>query len=515
MRVLLAAMAAMLFGAAAPASAEWREAKTKHFLIYSQDNEAKLHKFAERLEAVHALMLMATGKQDQENPYPVRVYVVADTQAVQSYMEHPNSNVAGFYRPLVTGPIAITPRDTGSNDASFSQQLVLFHEYAHHFMLQYFPSAYPAWYVEGWAELVSTASFEKPGYISYGKAADHRRYELDLNDNLITATRLITVRQKDLNSEERSRFYGASWLLTHFLTFDDKRRGQLTAYLAAFNTGASPADAAKVFGDPRTLDRDLDKYLAGGNFSYRQPQVPADVGRNITIRILAADESAMLPLEMEFTKPMKPDAAKAFAARVEAAAAQFPDGPEAQMLAAEVDLDAGLLDPAERAARRAVALAPGNARARYFLGAVELERAEKTDGDKRTTLAAAGKADVLAANRLDPDDPLPLIGFYRSFGAAGRAAPEAGRNALMAAVQIVPQDGNTRLMLVRDLLGRGDKPHAIILLKPLAYDVHGGGGSALALKMLDILEGRATGDPLAVRVSEDGDASKPKAKSGN
>ena len=513
MRVLWAAMAAMLFGVAAPAHAEWREAKTKHFLIYSQDNEAKLHKFAERLEAVHALMLMATGKQDQENPYPVRVYVVADTHAVQSYMEHPNSDVAGFYRPLVTGPIAITPRDTDSGDFSFSQQLVLFHEYAHHFMLQYFPSAYPAWYVEGWAELVSTASFEKPGFISYGKAAEHRRYEL--SDNIISATRLVTVRQKDLNSEERGRFYGESWLLAHYLTFDAKRHGQLAAYLAAFNSGASLADAAKVFGAPRTLDRDLDKYLTTGNFSYRQPPIPADVGRSIAIRTLAADESAMLPFEMEFTKTMKPDAAKTFAARVEAAAARFPDGPRAQTLAAEVDLDAGLLDPAEREARRAVALAPNSARARYFLGAVELARAEAADDDKRATLAAAGKADILAANRLDPDDPLPLIGFYRSFGAAGLPAPEAARNALMGAVQIVPQDGNTRLMLVRDLLVRGDKPHAIMLLKPLAYDVHRGGGSALALKMLDILEGRATGDPLNVTVDEDGDAPKAKPKAGD
>jgi hypothetical protein len=53
-----------------------------------------------------------------------------------------------------------------------------------------------------------------------------------------------------------------------------------------------------------------------------------------------------------------------------------------------------------------------------------------------------------------------------------------------------------------------------MLLKPLAYDVHGGGGSALALKMLDILEGRATGDPLNVTVDEDGDAPKAKPKAG-
>ena len=258
------------------ARAEWREAKTPHFLIYSQGSDKSLHKFAERLESVHALMLMATGTREEAHPYPVRVYVVAGTKAVQSYMEKRDSDVAGFYRPLLSGPVAITPGSTGNEDSSFSPQVVLFHEYAHRFMLQFFPSVYPAWYVEGWAELVSTASFEKPGVISYGKVADHRRYELDLAQH-VEASRLVAKRQKDLNADEKSRFYGSSWLLAHYLTFSTERQGQLARYLAAINTGASPADAAKVFGDLRTLDRDVDKYLGAARFSYRQPPMPPEI----------------------------------------------------------------------------------------------------------------------------------------------------------------------------------------------------------------------------------------------
>ncbi|MES2043154.1 MAG: hypothetical protein V4475_04715 [Pseudomonadota bacterium] len=510
MRVLLTAMATLLCGMAAPASAEWREAKTRHFLIYSQDNEAKLHKFAERLESVHALMLMATGVREEAHAYPVRVYVVAGTKAVQSYMDKPDPNVAGFYRPMVAGPIAITPQNTGGDDSSFSPQVVLFHEYAHHFMLQFFPSAYPAWYVEGWAELVSTASFEKAGVISYGKVADHRRYELDLASFHIKASRLVTLRQKDLGDEERARFYGSSWLLTHYLTFDPARHGQLAAYLTAFNAGASQAEAAKVFGDPRGLDRDLDKYLEAASFTYRQPPIPPEIAREVAIRPLAPDEAAMLPYVLEFTKTMKSDAAKAFAARVEIAAAQFPDGAAAQQLAAQVDLDAGLLDPAEREATRAVALAPQSARAHYYLGAVRLERAKAADGDKRGLLVAAGKSEILAANQLDANDPLPLIAFYESFGIARQPASDAGRAALARAVEIVPQDGGTRMTYVYDLIIHGQKQTAARMLKPIAYDPHGGSGSVRALRMLDILEGRAAGDPLNVQVSEDGETPKPK-----
>ncbi|MDH7972615.1 hypothetical protein QH494_10515 [Sphingomonas sp. AR_OL41] len=513
MRAILAAIAALLCGVAAPAAADWHEARTKHFLIYSQDSDARLRKFAERLESVHALMLMATGVREEAHPYPVRVYVVAGVKTVQSYMEKPDSNVAGFYRSLAAGPIAITPQNTGGDDSSFSPQVVLFHEYAHHFMLQFFPSAYPAWYVEGWAELVSTASFEKPGLISYGKVADHRRYELDLSSFHIKASRLVSVQQKDLSDEERARFYGSSWLLTHYLTFDPARHGQLAAYLTAFNAGASPSEAAKVFGDPRGLDRDLDKYLEAASFTYRQPPIPPEIARGVTIRPLAPDEAAMLPYALEFTKTMKPDAAKAFAARVEAAAAAFPDGAAAQQLAAQVDLDAGLLDPAEREAARAVALAPQNARAHYYLGAVRLERAKSAEGDKRTALIAAGKSEVLAANQLDANDPLPLLAFYESFGIAQQPPSDAGRAALARAVEIVPQDGGARMTYVYDLIMHGQKQTAARMLKPLAYDPHGGSGSARALKMLDILEGRATGDPLNVQVTEESDTPKPKSGS--
>jgi hypothetical protein len=210
----------------------------------------------------------------------------------------------------------------------------------------------------------------------------------------------------------------------------------------------------------------------------------------------------MLPLTIEFTKPMDDAQAKAFAGRVETAAAQFPTGAAAQRLAAQVDLAAGLLDRARTAAAGAVALAPQNARARYFLGATALEQAEKIPEDKRVAAILAARKDIIAANRLDPDDPMPLIAYYRSFGAAGQAAPETARAALAKAAEIVPQDWGTRLTYVYDLIAHGDKQRAALMLRPLAYDVHGGSGASTALKMLDILEGRAKGDPLHVQPDE-------------
>lgn len=473
------------------ARAEWREASTPHFLIYSQGTEKSLRQRAERLEAVHYLMLRADGLQEELHPYKVRIYVVRDTDAVQRLMSKPNPEVAGFYQPRPEGSVVFTPENTADSGSSSFAQIILFHEYAHHFMLQNFPAAYPSWFVEGRAELVSTASFEKPGVITYGKVANHRGYEIQ--SDTISPTKMVVaepVEKKGFSTLS----YGASWLMTHYLTFSTERSGQLAAYLQAFNGGASMTDAAKTFGDPKQFDHDVLRYLRAAKFSYRQVPIPPEIGQKVTFRILSGDEAAMLPLAMEATKTMEKAQATAFAARVTAAAAQHPDSVFAQQLLAEVQLEAGELDAAGKTADRLATLAPNVARARYIRGAVMLAKAEVMKGDPEAAVRAA-RREIVAANKLDPDDPLPLIAYYRSYAVAGMAAPDIAFDGLGRAFEIAPQNDSLRLNYVSALIARGYKAKAILILKPLAFSPHDDGLSAVARKMLDRLEGREAGDP--------------------
>ncbi|MFX5493923.1 hypothetical protein ABTD62_19510, partial [Acinetobacter baumannii] len=91
-------------------------------------------------------------------------------------------------------------------------------------------------------------------------------------------------------------------------------------------------------------------------------------------------------------------------------------------------------------------------------------KAEKASGADKTALAAAGRKEFVAANKLNADDPLPLIGFYMSYGAGGVGSPDIAIQGLVHAVAIVPQDGDTRMMLARDYIVRGDKQNAIATL---------------------------------------------------
>ncbi len=161
----------------APAAAEWREAQTAHFIIYSESDSSRVEQLAERLETYDKLMRMAAGTPD-DDPVKVRIYEVPDLGAIERALGEHNSGVAGFYDSNSLGPFLVTPRRTGNTGRYFTPELVLQHEYAHHFMLQYFPAIYPSWYVEGYAELIGSSMPMPDGRIGYGMPAKHRGNEI-------------------------------------------------------------------------------------------------------------------------------------------------------------------------------------------------------------------------------------------------------------------------------------------------------------------------------------------------
>jgi hypothetical protein len=165
----------------APAQAAWRQASTAHFVIYSDDSEKSLREFAARLERYDAAMRHVRGLPDPAISPGNRltVFVLPSIAAVQKLYGRGRGSVGGFYTGRVDGSYAVTPRRGGSSDAADNtEQIVLLHEYAHHFMMQNYPGAFPAWLIEGYAEFHSTASFEKDGSIGIGLPANHRAYGL-------------------------------------------------------------------------------------------------------------------------------------------------------------------------------------------------------------------------------------------------------------------------------------------------------------------------------------------------
>ena len=103
---------------------------------------------------------------------------------------------------------------------------------------------FPEWLIEGFAEFMSTALFQKDGTIGLGVAPQFRAYEL-FDWPPVSLERLFAGNFAKLSETDRDSFYGRSWLLTHYLNFDASRGGQLASYLADFDKGTDPVVAAK------------------------------------------------------------------------------------------------------------------------------------------------------------------------------------------------------------------------------------------------------------------------------
>lgn len=504
MRILLFVLI-LVFSSPAYA-AVWREAETTHFKIISSGDEKGLLKFAERLEYFHTLLRLATGANEANRPVvKVRVYLVPSVGDVKRLYGNSNSDVAGFYGPREDGAFAVVPRSTG--DGVFTGQLVLFHEYAHHYMLQYTPAAYPSWYVEGFAEIASTASFERKGAITFGKAASHRQYELE------GGTSYPVVRMLDgsyLRDREKGRgwSYGDAWALSHYLTFADKRRGQFRTYLNGINNGKKMADAAQAFGDLGELQREVSVYLAGRSFPYRAVPIAEGSAGSIKLRELGLAETALIDMTIEFERrtdlpnQIKDEADAVFekrlakakqdrsdwAGKVEALANRHANEPAGWLLLADLRCGLEEYDACAVAADHALALSPENGRGMVRKAEAIMGQAAGLAYDKRKEKVLSAQALLLKANAADPNDPLALYLFYKSFGKMGMAADEEGLAALLTTVRLIPQMDGPRLVLAQELMQRGRLRDARIILRPLAYSPHESPASLRARALLDQVE---------------------------
>ncbi len=471
---------------ATPASAEWREASSDHFLIYANSGEAWLRNFAERLEKFDSAMRLLRRMPDRPDQRSNRViiYAVQGFDAVQRLCGRCGS-VAGFYIPRVGGSIIYTARTTAANSWDMNSDIVLFHEYSHHHMLENFASAYPSWFIEGFAEFNSTATFERDGGVSIGRPAQHRAYGLRILPKL--SVEKLFERPAKLNEDEIEVFYGRAWLLTHYLTFTPARDGQLTRYLAAISDGKPSLDAARAaFGDLKTLNRELDQAISG-RFRYLTIGPERLKTGRIVVRPLTAGEASTIGVRMRSDRGVNHQEALAIVPEARRRAAAFANDPGAQEVLAEAEYDAGNDAEADAAADRALAVDPKRLQALLYKGRVAMRRAEAAkDGGDAGWRAARGW--FVKANRADPDAAEPLMLNYLSYEAQG--VPPSGNAVpgLMRALELSPQDNGLRMIAARQLLLDDQPRDARRLLLPLAYDPHQRGEAKFAARLVAMID---------------------------
>lgn len=476
------ALALALFTPAV-AQADWHEASTDHFVVYYDGSAERAGRFAANLERFDKALRVARGipATPPGAANRVTVYVVSSTDAVEALSR--SSNVAGFYIGRAGGPLAVVPRRAGDGDKNdLSANAVLQHEYAHHFMFANWPgAAFPSWFIEGFAEFHATAVVDTDGGVVLGAPPQYRAHSI-LDGNWLPLDKLLVAETLKLKPNERSGLYGRGWLLTHYLSFSDKRPKQLAGYLNAINSGKTSLEAALVFGDLKQLDRELERYKLS-RFAMRKVSAEAIKLGEVKVRALGPGEAAIMSVRIRSKVGVNAETAPGVYARALKAAAPYPNDPAVQVVLAETAYDARDYAAAEAAADRAITADAKAIDAHLYKAMARMAVARRAKDRTPATWSAIRKI-ITAANRLDPDDPEPLILFYRSYAMAGLPPTENAKKGLIYAFHLAPFDMDLRMNAAMMQLRDGKQAEAREMLRPIAYNPHGGSRSTAAAKII-------------------------------
>ncbi len=471
-----------------PTQAAWRRADTDHFIGYSDGSEKELREDMVRLERGDALLRSMLKIPDAAAQVRLTVFFVRTKGDVQKlYGGDVKQNVGGFYSVTPMGAVAVTPQ-AGDEMARYNtSDATLTHEYAHHLMKQYLNSARPLWYAEGFAEFVSTMTFDKTGIAKLGLPAEHRAHGLYVGAD-IPIQKLLTAGYENLSRAEGDPFYGRSWLLVHLLTFSKVRIGQLEKYLNLLNASTSSLDAATAaFGPLNLLQKDLEKYLQSNKFAYMTFPKPFEAPKKIDIKQLSEGESAAMLSRIVLSRGENAKDVPATLATLRKIVEKYPNDAAVLTLSSEAEHDAGHWQESITAADAALKLDPSNSNAMMWKGNAMMAQLAAAKENKPEKWKEARRW-IVQANRNSTESAGPLLLYYLSYLRQGIVVPDIAVMGLGKAHELIPQEPIITIRYSFALARQKKFDEAIALLNPLANDPHGGAGVTFVRNLISSYE---------------------------
>jgi tetratricopeptide (TPR) repeat protein len=482
----------LVLGVTAPGHAEWRVAVSPHFEVYSEGPERSLRAYSEKVERIDSVMRRLLSVPDTLTGPRLKIYLLetpGDVGALKG-----QANVAGFYVPRASGSFAVSNRETRYVGKQNSTDTTLFHEYAHHFMFRYATSAYPGWFIEGFAEFYSTIQFDKEGKASIGVPPYNRGYEL-LVTKPVGLEVLLGERPAALKGEAIGSYYGRAWLLTHYLFLSGERKGQLVNYLKAIQSGTPALEAARtVFGDLAKLDADLDRYLKQRRLNTMVLQTPIPAASDVVISTLSAADSAFIRLGIK-AEITAPDKRPTLLAELKAQLTKYPSAASGWVMLADAHYEGSAFDEAIKAADTALTLNPKLSRAMLIKGQAMI-RALMLQPIANAADWTKARSWIIRANRADVDDPLPLLAYYESWQQQGVETPEISLTGLGQAYKQAPEDRRLRMTYAMSLVKQMKYSRAVPLIESVLNNPHSNGNDA-GVRLIAKLRSATDGEPLS------------------
>lgn len=495
-RGLACILLALLSLASVPAHArEWVRAELPGVVIYSDGYPHELQRWALKLQLFDALLRQqfALSGPDADPGSVLTVYLLDEGKDVEQLTGR--ENLHGLYSPSSEGSFLIASRAPGYYRERLSGQMVLFHEYAHHFMYRHFASAWPAWYREGFAEYAGTVTFDADWTATVGQPSWPRLKYLD-GKPMRLAT-ILTASVDDFKPDRMARFYAWSWKLVHLLSSSPDDRQKLDTYLRLYASGIEPSEAARsAFGDTDALEARLHALAIDPRGGQKVALKVASMA-DIVVNTLDPVDSRLIDLRLD---RLVGSDRKGAVARLRAFVSAYPGNAEARR-----ELALGLMTTnmgeAREQALKSVSLAPEDLRSRVVLAEVAFRQ---TRADSGSGAADWDSARAMLSLAIGPDtrDPMALALLFRSYLMDQRPAPSTAHEAMDRALALQPESYELRSLAVYSLAMRGRLGEARQAARMLASDPHSG---ALGKQALDMLARLRSSPPVSCGPGASGD----------
>lgn len=382
-----------------------------------------------------------------------------------------------------------------------SSDRILYHEYTHHITMSLSSQAFPAWAVEGLGELFMTVKYDDKGNVIIGQNNPARLSSIGSMSRW-SVRKLLEEGTYRPRGEEGLELYSKGWALCHYLILGRKREGQFLKYILEMNGGLSPIEAGeKVFGDLEKLDQEVERYIRQANLPtalYEGSKIP--VSKDVSIRKVSAGEAEIMPFRMVSANGVNSRTAGPLAEKARPVGAKYPTDSLVQRAIAEIEYDARNYDRANVAADAALAADPNNIMAMVYKGRIAMQKSIANKSDP--VLLKEARRWFLAANKANPDFPLPFILYYDSFVAMGQTPPAGAVNGLKRAAYLIPADYELRIKTGLAAIREGDLRLARFTLSAVAFNPNVSGADSPVSKLVKEIIAGANQETLLKKMTE-------------
>lgn len=463
--VACAALALSTAFVANPARAEWLEVKSRHFTMIGDGPEDILRRRSERMERFDAVMRQILPKSIDSN---LPILMVGEPEDVRR-LGHLPDGVLAYFRPSPYGVFAVSPIRVSSS-SGISAETVMFHEYVHHMLMGSLDDPMPQWMNEGMAELFMNSRLEDDGSVTIGIGNSVRGYSLNRLGRW-DATRLFESDRKPTDRTEIDQLYAKGWLVLHYLLFSGNRKGEFAKFTDLLKRGTPQIDAARqAFGDLGKFESELEFYRRRPTLpAVRIPAAQIAAVPPSTVRKLTQAEVEIMPLRFRSMAGVNPAEALDTAAKARPIAARYPDNAFVQRAVAEMEFDAKNYAAADQAIDRAIAANP------QYVDAIAIKSiltGARANREHNPVMWRQARALAIRANRIEQDNPLPLMLYFDSFTGAGEAPNPAAVTGLLRAIVLQPSYRDLRVKVGLQFVAQNDLKSARAMLSSVAFAPH-------------------------------------------